>query len=554
MSDTLESMELDAVPLVSYRLRYRTQAGEEREVRVNAEGVARPAEAALELGLTTVRGTEKRRVVVCPQVSVTMLSCEAHVDLDLKGADALFLSGYNSWTDSWEHPVNARMYGLTRVPRKVVEHWVLDGNGDYRFVPEDATPGHMHGFGYGYVRYGDDVLLVGSLNERNGFTVIYEVLEQNLLRLDKEVPQRQLAEGERCELMSFALVEGKLDDAVARWCDLAGIKPRPAAPLVGFSSWYRYYQDISEERLAQDLVAVKELLAENELGSCTSVFQIDDGYVQIGDWLDVKQDRFPAGMGAFATRIAEAGLLPGLWMAPFVCETESRVFAEHPDWLLRDETGELVCAGVNWSGYYPLDTRNPEVREYVRAALWTATHEWGYRLLKLDFLFGACMLPHDGLNRGELMADALDLLRSSVPEGVVFDLCGVPVASALGQTEYCRIGPDVGLDWDDVPWMRLLHRERVSTKNSLGNTRGRAHLDGKAFRNDPDVFFLRRDVKLTKRQRSKLIGADAALGGMFLTSDDVGAWDKGQRLAFARALAVFVNRAGQEGSCLWERG
>ena len=152
------------------------------------------------------------------------------------------------------------------------------------------------------------------------------------------------------------------------------------------------------------------------------------------------------------------------------------------------------------------------------------------------------------------MADALDLLRSSVPEGVVFDLCGVPVASALGQTEYCRIGPDVGLDWDDVPWMRLLHRERVSTKNSLGNTRGRAHLDGKAFRNDPDVFFLRRDVKLTKRQRSKLIGADAALGGMFLTSDDVGAWDKGQRLAFARALAVFVNRAGQEGSCLWERG
>lgn len=546
MSDVLHDMETDFEPLVSYRLRYRTQDGQEREVRVNAEGDARPADAALELGLETVRGTALRRVRVRPQVGVTMLSCEALLSLDLKAADALFLSGYNSWTDSWERPVGARMHGLTRVPRRVVEHYVLDGSGDYRFVPEDARPGHQHGFGYGYLRYGDEVLLVGSLNERDGFTVIYEDLEQSLLRLDKEVPQVELAAGEQRELLSFALVSGKLEEAVARWCALAGIKAPVAAPLVGFSSWYRYYQDISEDRLASDLAAVRDLLASSELGSCTPVFQIDDGYAQIGDWLEVNEERFPAGMAAFAARIAEAGLLPGLWMAPFVCETESRIFVEHPDWLLYDEQGKPVCAGSNWSGYYPLDTRNPEVREHVRTALWTATHEWGYRLLKLDFLFAACMVPHDGLNRGELMSDALDLLRSSVDEGVAFDLCGVPLSAALGRAEYCRIGPDVGLDWDDVPWMRLLHRERVSTKNSLGNTRGRAHLDGRAFRNDPDVFFLRRDVKLTKRQRSRLMGADAALGGMFLTSDDVSEWDANQRLAFSRALAVYVEKERAE--------
>lgn len=542
MSEGLKPYEIDVEPLVSYRLRYRTQAGEEREVRVSTEGVARPADAARELGVSTMRGAEKRSLRVCPQVPVTVLSCEATVECDIKNADAIFLSGYNSWTDSWERPVDDRMYGLTRVPRRVVEHWVLDGNGDYRFVKEDAKPGHQHGFGYCYLRYGDEVQLVGSLDERNGFTVIYEMLELNQLRLDKEVPQVELVAGETRELMGFALVNGELEKVIERWCALAGIVAPAAAPLVGFSSWYRYYQDISERRLAADLAAVRDLLAENDLGPCTPVFQIDDGYVKIGDWLDVKQDRFPSGMAAFAACIKEAGLLPGLWMAPFVCETESRVFAEHPDWLLYDEAGEPVCAGDNWSGYYPLDTRNPEVREHVRTALWTATHVWGYRLLKLDFLFAACMVPHDGLNRGELMSDALELLRASVDEGVVFDLCGVPISSALGRTEYCRIGPDVGLTWDDVPWMRLLHRERVSTKNSLGNTRGRAHLDGRAFRNDPDVFFLRKDVKLTKRQRNKLIGADAALGGMFLTSDDVGAWDTNQRLVFERALAVFVGR------------
>ncbi|MBR1828830.1 MAG: alpha-galactosidase, partial [Atopobiaceae bacterium] len=323
---------------------------------------------------------------------------------------------------------------------------------------------------------------------------------------------------------------------------LAGITPRPAAPLVGFSSWYRYYQDITAGRLADDLDAVCDLLDARDLGSCTPVFQIDDGYTKLGDWTTHNTDRFPEGMASFARRIDERGLLPGLWMAPFVCETESRVYAEHPDWLLRGTDGELVCAGSNWSSYWPLDTRNPEAREHIRQSLWTATHEWGFRLLKLDFLFAACMVPHDGLNRGQLMADALDLLRDSVEEGTSFDLCGVPVASALGRTEYCRIGCDVGLDWDDVPYMRLLHRERVSTKRSLGNTRGRAHLDGRAFRNDPDVFFLRRDVKLSRQQRSDLIGADAALGGMFLTSDDVAAWDDAQRLEFDRALAVFVDR------------
>ena len=291
---------------------------------------------------------------------------------------------------------------------------------------------------------------------------------------------------------------------------------------------------------------MQRLLADCDLGPCQGIFQIDDGYATVGDWTSPHEDRFPRGMKRLADDIRVKGLLPGLWMAPFVCSVDSDVYRDHQDWLLRDENGAPVCTGSHWNGAYALDTLNPAVREHARRSLWTATHDWGYRMLKLDFLYGACMLPHGGMNRGELMADALDLLRASVPEGVSFDLCGVPLSSAMGRTEYCRIGCDVGLDWDDVPWMRLLHRERVSTKRSLANTRGRAHLDRRAFRNDPDVFFLRCDVRLTREQRDDLIGADAALGGMFLTSDDVAAWDEGQRLAFQLALSVFV---GKERAC-----
>lgn len=295
--------------------------------------------------------------------------------------------------------------------------------------------------------------------------------------------------------------------------------------------------------LLHDLTGVSRALGARELEAARATFQVDDGYTKVGDWLAPDKEKFPHGMAPVAAEIRARGLLPGVWMAPFVCERESRLFADHPSWLLRDAAGQPVATGGHWSGGVALDTLNQEVREYVASSLSAATREWGFSLLKLDFLYAACLVPHGGLNRGQLMADALALIRQSVPEGILVDLCGVPVANALGQGEYCRVGCDVGLDWDDKPWMRLMHRERVSTKNSLANTRGRAHLDGLAWRNDPDVFFLRRDVRLTDAQRSSLLEADASLGGVLFTSDDMDEWDEGQRAAFDAALARFVERA-----------
>ena len=528
--------------LVSYRVRYRKGDEPEREVSVDSSGFARPADCVHELGLETVRGKHVRRLRIRPQVDVEIRVCEATVTVDIAGADSLLLNGYNSWTDTWARSVRDRMRGLHGVPRRVIDNWVLDGSGDYRFTVADHRFGRQHGFGYGYLSYGDEVLLLGSLDEDSGFTTIRENLRGGHLLLSKEVPQRTIEAGEVVELISFALCRGELDDAVSRWLSLAGIKPRPASPLVGFSSWYRYYDQIDQSKLLHDLGAMHDLLATCDLGSCQPVFQIDDGYATVGDWTKPHPDRFADGMGAFVQKIKQAGMLPGLWMAPFVCSADSETYRDHKDWLLRDEEGSPVMTGDHWNGAYALDTLNPEVREHVTNSLSTATREWGFRLLKLDFLYGACMLPHGGMNRGQLMADAIDLMRASVPEDVMFDLCGVPLSSAMGRTEFCRIGCDVGLDWDDVPWMRLLHRERVSTKRSLANTRGRAHLDGRAFRNDPDVFFLRYDVRLTNEQRTDLINTDAALGGMFLTSDDVSVWDDRQRLAYKKALATFTGK------------
>ena len=533
----------------SWSIRYELAEGASaRRVTVDEQGIARPADYARELGLVVKRlegeGFMTKRATICPTTPVNVTSISVTLlDVDVLGADAIFLSGYNSWTHSVERHPLARIRGLHGVPTALVNRWVLDNSGDYRFVPQSGLPGDQHGVGYGYLRYGTDVLMVGSLDEDSGYTVVRESARGNALKLEKEPPERTVHEGETVEIISFAVTEGSVNSAFSCYASLMGVTARPTPPLVGYSSWYRHYGDISHEKLMADLEGTAKLFEGRDIHPCRAVFQIDDGYARVGDWTKPDPERFPEGMACFTKKCREAGLVPGLWLAPFLVEKESAIAAEHPEWLMRDETGELVSAAGNWSGAWALDTRNPEVREHIKGFMSTVTREWGYRLLKLDFLFGACLVPHDGMNRGQLMADALELLRASVPEDTWFDLCGVPLMSAFGRTEYCRIGCDVSLDWHGgALYMRLLHRERVSTKRSLDNTLGRAHLDGVVFRNDPDVFFLRDDVSLTESQKRQLLMADVTFGGMLLTSDSVEDWDEDERAQFEEALRTFINR------------
>lgn len=516
-----------------------------REVIISGDGSASGGNDANELGVEVAGNRQVRRVFVRPDVAVVVDEVTAILELALVEADAIYLNGYNSWTDSVERPVDGRMWGLSRVPRKVIDKYVLDASGDYRFVEEDSRPGHQHGFGYGYVRQGDEVLLFGSLNEDNGFTLIREDLDAGTITLEKEVPRQTLAVGERRELISFALVGGTLERAVDEWLTLAGIRARDARPLMGYTSWYRHYGEIDLWKLEEDLFSTSLVLRGIDVPGADHVFQVDDGYAKVGDWLEYDRARFPEGLRGLASRVRGERLLPGLWLAPFVCERDSRLFAEHPEWLLRDESGELVYTGSQWSGAVALDTRNADVRAYVGKVLHTVTQDWGFELLKLDFLYAACMLPHDGLNRGELMADALDLLRANVREDTRLLLCGVPLMSAFGRCEYCRIGPDVGLDWDDMPHRRLLHRERVSTKWSLAHARGRAHLDGRAFRCDPDVLFLREDgVTFTDEQRAQMLETDATCGGVLFTSDNMSSWNAEQLDRYHEAVDRFAKHNG----------
>ena len=52
------------------------------------------------------------------------------------------------------------------------------------------------------------------------------------------------------------------------------------------------------------------------------------------------------------------------------------------------------------------------------------------------------------------MWDAMKFLRQITGDKLILG-CGVPLASCIGIVEYCRIGCDVALTWEDEVYKKL---------------------------------------------------------------------------------------------------
>ena len=60
------------------------------------------------------------------------------------------------------------------------------------------------------------------------------------------------------------------------------------------------------------------------------------------------------------------------------------------------------------------------------------------------------------------MNDTMTFLRNSCGDKLILG-CGVPLGSAFGLVDYCRIGADIHLEWEHKLLKFLENRERVST-------------------------------------------------------------------------------------------
>jgi alpha-galactosidase len=428
----------------------------------------------------------------------------------------MMVNGYQSWSRSEEMGQGDRLAPLTYPVRKLLAPF-----GDHGLFKYSGKKGCFHSWSYTYFRLNNSkVVFFGSLDEKSGFTIFEYDFKSGCLFIRKDCEGAVI--DKQFRLLNLYLGTGALEQLLSAYSEM--FKPcRQAAPKVsGWCSWYNFYTKVSE----QDIITNLSSLEKQKIS--LDYFQVDDGWQQaIGDWLNCNH-KFPSGMKAVADQIKKGGLRPGIWLAPLICVPSSDLFKNHPDWLLCDRRGKPIRAGFNpgWEGFfYALDFDAPGVQDYLDRVFEKVQENWGYRMLKLDFLYAAALLPHNGKTRGEIMAEVVDFIEARTKKCTVLG-CGVPLASVFGKFDYCRIGSDVGPYWDGY-LSYLNYRERVSTENSLVCTIGRHNLDKLFFRNDPDVFVLRDGRhglnynQLNNNQRYTLFLLNNLLGGLIFFSDDV---------------------------------
>lgn len=465
-------------------------------------------------------------LTIHPKTDITLKNVEIQFRNNYQSSERIFCNGFQSWSESREFELSEHIPKLNSLARRYLKYY-----GDEYIDGINRQKGNFHSWTYSYIRQQKQIRFIGSLMERTGFTLIEHSPDQQLLSVKKDCHGLKLKHS--YPTFDLFVMDGQEQKVFDLYFDLMECKPPTSPKLTGWTSWYNYYTDISEDILLKNLNA----LSDREVPF--KVFQIDDGYQKkVGDWLDIKPV-FPNGMGYMAQEIKSKGFKPGIWLAPFVCEAESNICKQHPEWLLKDSQGHPIKVGYtpHWGGwYYALDFYQQAVQDYLTKVFFTVFNKWGYSLVKLDFLFAACIQPPAQKTRGQAMHEVMTFIRRLVGDQWILG-CGVPLGSAFGLVDYCRIGADIHLKWEHRLLKFINARERVSTILSLRTTLGRWQLNGRAFHNDPDVFLLRENnISLTATQQYTVLLINTLLGNLLFTSDLVAEYQEEQ---FSELSEVF---------------
>jgi alpha-galactosidase len=400
-------------------------------------------------------------------------------------------------------------------------------------------------------RAGGGALGVGFLDTRDFFgAIVVDAPRGRLRRLAAVLDGDGVAidPGQRLELPPLWLAAGTDGEGLlAAWASAAGaaMRARVAAPApIGWCSWYYYFTEVREADVIENLEALSALRAKVPFSHAL----VDDGYQRaIGDWLEPNA-KFPHGMRWLAQRIRDAGFEAGIWLAPFLVRPEARLFRERSAWLLRTPGGRprRACWNPMWSyrqPAYALDTTRPDVLEWLEGLARTVVHQWGFRLLKLDFLYAAA-LPGVRFDRAATRAQALrrglQAIRAGAGDDAFLLACGCPLAPAVGLVDGMRIGPDVAPHWADwrTRWL-LRDRHGVATKHAIRNTLTRAFMHRRLWLNDPDCVLVRADHnQLTLDEVQTLAAAVGLTDGMLISGDRLRTLSDERRAVLEQAHAL----------------
>ena len=305
-------------------------------------------------------------------------------------------------------------------------------------------------------------------------------------------------------------------------CTMGARTPTKAA--FHWCSWYYLYHNLNSQVLKeylQGFVRCRDVAPFSHI-------QVDAGYFpSVGDWLE-PHPRYPGGLEQVARDITAAGFEPGIWVGPFMVGDCSKLFREHPDWMLRHNDGSYVSCwkwynepkpwGYRDSDYYVLDTSHPEAMAYI-VDVFRTLRSWGYTLYKTDFLIWGMqdstkVKRHTpGKTSFEYFRELMMNIREAIGEDSAWLGCISPFMPAIGCVDMMRIAGDVGAQWSETNFGPVNMIQEVCADQYFSNI---------YWQNDPDAVFLRDfHIHLKPHQVEALAILQAMSGGVITTSDPV---------------------------------
>ena len=329
-------------------------------------------------------------------------------------------------------------------------------------------------------------LLVGfaSCHRFNG-KILFDAKRLKVVLETEDLP---LGPGESWDLEELFLGtdtdRAKLLDRLAGRLELQHPRLRHDPVPVGWCSWYCFGPEVTATNVTDNL----EWIAKNfpEL----RYIQIDDGYQPaMGDWLETGK-AFGGDVRGVLKTIRNRGLEPAIWVAPFVASENSRLFREHPDWMVQDAEGKpLRSDRVGFGGWrlgpwYALDGTHPGARAWLEDLFRTMRTEWGCTYFKLDATYWGT-LPggrrHDrNATRIEAYRRGMEAIRRGAGDAVILG-CNHPMWPSLGLVHASRSSLDITRNWSGFT--------SIGRENLL-----RGWQNGRLWWNDPDCVLLTDDA------------------------------------------------------------
>ncbi|MDE3251706.1 MAG: alpha-galactosidase, partial [Bacteroidota bacterium] len=294
-------------------------------------------------------------------------------------------------------------------------------------------------------------------------------------------------------------------------------------PVVGWCSWFAYFNQITEKDIHQTADVLSEKLKKYGL----NYLQIDDGYQQepIGmpdTWLR-PNSKFPSGMGALASYIQGKGLTPAIWTN--VSFADSAAAYHHSDLFVKDAKGNP--AKGNWIGYV-MDGSQQKTLDQLVSPVYAGFASQGWSYFKLDALRH---LKYEGYNsyadyfkqrsidRNQAYRKLVQEVRNRIGKNNFLLACWGIRPELVGLVDGCRIGND-GYSYAGLAQF-----------NSYNNI---------IWRNDPD------HIVLSNQEAYRSCVATSLTGSLFMLTDKPEKYQSSPLMdAAIRSIPVLYTQPGQ---------